>query len=514
MIIMVKPELLPLQPVNPQSIQGYDRYLPTAFDGSLSLLEKINKMIYEMNKISQVTNGFIEMWNKLLDWIVNEGLEDMVNEKLGEWLKDGTLEDIISDLLGNYFPKDYLEHQEVFGSVPNTERGEEDFIQGFSFNQQANEFYVSRKDNDRTDNIIYKYDLKTFAIKEAKRFSSSVGAYNEGLPYFYNSSDDLCFIVRTAYDHMTAIFNYRTGTLDTPFPCPGSSKHGMDNNQTVYFTHFGDAARVEGIFLYDLDSVKNGNPTLLRKIYFPNSIAEGEKIQSMTIIDDLIYVGHGKEFPQVSVINYLGDVLYHHEFDKQSLLNVIKKNVGNLNLSSFQYENEGMNFYKENDKIFPVMGHCILEMGRTYLTKLGNPIWDKVETDHYTTNVNGGVTWKDVKDFGTNVTNYGDDVTAQYMKDDKGFVELRGVVTYPRENTNPTESYGYDKILFTLPYPYKPFKNSFHSTVASGGADRRNKITVNKQGQVILNSVYDQGGTGKPFCSLDGIRFYIDSRPL
>lgn len=511
---MAKPDFSQLSSINILHMHEYEHYLPTAFDESLSLLQKVNKMLLEMNKMGLVVNDFIKMWNKLLEWITNEGLEDMVEKKLEEWLKDGTLQDILNDLLGNYNPFENLPHQEVLTSVNNTENGEPDFIQGFSINQNANELYVVRKDETKANNIIYRYNLTTGVIKDYKRFTTTTGTYNEGLPYFYNGSGDLCFIVRTSYDHMVAIFNYTTGTLGTPFVCQGSSKHGMDDRGYYYFAHFGDANRTEGIFIYDFDSVVSGNPQLIRKVYFPNSIADGEKIQSMCIIDGLIFCGHGKNYPQVSVINFTGDVVHHHGFNKGSLLNMIRQSNPNITITSAAYENEGMFFYKENGKLYPVMAHMISELGRTYFTKMGNPLWYDVVQQEYTKDVNGGVTWKDVTDFGSSdVVAYGEDVKPQYCKDDKGFVELRGVLTYTRENTDGSASYTYNKVLFTLPYPYKPYRNTFYSTPASGGADRRSRLSVNVNGEVKLESVYDQGGDAKPFCVLDGIRFYCDTRP-
>ena len=43
-----KPELLPVQQLKELYIQQYDTAIPTAFDESLSLLEKVNKMILQL----------------------------------------------------------------------------------------------------------------------------------------------------------------------------------------------------------------------------------------------------------------------------------------------------------------------------------------------------------------------------------------------------------------------------------------------------------------------------------
>lgn len=96
---MAKPDFLKLTPVTYQNTHEYEPYLPTAFNESLTLLQKVNKVIHEMNKIGKVTNDFVNMWNDLIEWIVGEGLEDMVNDKLDEWLEDGTMDKIINQKL-------------------------------------------------------------------------------------------------------------------------------------------------------------------------------------------------------------------------------------------------------------------------------------------------------------------------------------------------------------------------------------------------------------------------------
>ena len=293
----------------------------------------------------------------------------------------------------------------------------------------------------------------------------------------------------------------------------GLRLHGMDNNKNYYFTHFGDSDTVEGIYLYDLESVKNGTPSLLKKIYFPRNIADGEKVQTIGMIDDLIYLGHGKQYPQISVLNMSGDVIKEHSFEKTSLLDMLKVKNPDINLINYAYENEGTAFYVDNGKVFPVVGHMVSEMNKTYITKLGDPTDNKVKTKVYTTNVNGKLNWKPIP-FAAGVSNYGSDVPCQYAKDDHGWVHLRGVATYTRDvgDTDGTQSFTYNKLLFTLPYPYQTFQKAWFNTQASGGANRVNRIRADVGGDVVLESVYDQGGSATPFCVLDGIKIYIDTR--
>lgn len=83
-------------------IQEYERYLPTAFDESLTILEKMNKIIEYLNEIGVLVNGAFEQWEEIMDWILGDGLNQAVMEKLNQMLEDGSLEDLINvELLGS-----------------------------------------------------------------------------------------------------------------------------------------------------------------------------------------------------------------------------------------------------------------------------------------------------------------------------------------------------------------------------------------------------------------------------
>lgn len=94
---MVKPTLIGnTHPLPEMFVQQYERYLPTAFDESLTLLEKVNKVIGYLYEIGRITNEMLERWNEVYNWILNDGLEEAVKEKLEEWLLDGTLDGILN----------------------------------------------------------------------------------------------------------------------------------------------------------------------------------------------------------------------------------------------------------------------------------------------------------------------------------------------------------------------------------------------------------------------------------
>lgn len=96
---MVKPDITVWQPIPSLYEQGYERYLPTAFDGSMTILEKMNKIIHYLNSIGALLDNIGSQWNEIVEWVLGEGLENAVKDKLTEWLNDGTLANIMSQLI-------------------------------------------------------------------------------------------------------------------------------------------------------------------------------------------------------------------------------------------------------------------------------------------------------------------------------------------------------------------------------------------------------------------------------
>jgi hypothetical protein len=98
---MAKPVISGFNEMAELLIQKYERYLPTAFDESLSLLEKVNKIIQYLNETGVLVNGVVTQWNEVMEWVMNEGLEEEVNERLDEMTADGTLDAIINQNIFN-----------------------------------------------------------------------------------------------------------------------------------------------------------------------------------------------------------------------------------------------------------------------------------------------------------------------------------------------------------------------------------------------------------------------------
>lgn len=147
-------------------LQTYERYLPTAFDESLSLLEKVNKVIEYLNQIGKINNDVVTQWNSVMEWVMNEGLNGEVENKIETMTTDGTLyhllnHSILSDLSTE------LNTKADFSYVDNKVNTMSSQVQGF-YNTLTDLItaYPSGNTNNyvvKTDNYIYRWNGTTWA---------------------------------------------------------------------------------------------------------------------------------------------------------------------------------------------------------------------------------------------------------------------------------------------------------------------------------------------------------------
>lgn len=96
-------------------ITQYERYTPTAFDESLTLIEKMNKIIYDLNELGKLTNGVVEQWNEVMKWLVNDGLEGYVLETLEKWYEEGKFADLVIQVIESL--KEFGVSVKTYGAV-------------------------------------------------------------------------------------------------------------------------------------------------------------------------------------------------------------------------------------------------------------------------------------------------------------------------------------------------------------------------------------------------------------
>ena len=96
---MNKPKLTEFQRFARLTLAKYERYLPTAFDESLTLLEKMNKLIEYLNEMGILVNDVVDQWNEVMQWVISDGINDVVIDRLNEMVNDGTLQALINETI-------------------------------------------------------------------------------------------------------------------------------------------------------------------------------------------------------------------------------------------------------------------------------------------------------------------------------------------------------------------------------------------------------------------------------
>lgn len=76
-------------------IQKYERYLPTAFDESMSLVQKVNKVIIHLNQIGELTNDVVDQWNTIMQWFLEEGLSEAVENQFNTLVESGEFVELV-----------------------------------------------------------------------------------------------------------------------------------------------------------------------------------------------------------------------------------------------------------------------------------------------------------------------------------------------------------------------------------------------------------------------------------
>lgn len=415
-------------------------------------------------------------------------------------------------------PLDRLNYQKGIGAISARGLDGTSFIQGININQDKDELYVTRKVNPNSEMIITRYKYSTLKYIDHKSIkTNSSGAFNEGSPYFYNEQGDLCFIIRVNYDQIACIYNYTQDRKSKDFVLPGSSKHGTDLDGRYYFTHFGHSSDAFGVYVYDLDSVKEMKPKLIKMLRFDKEAMFDEKPQGITMVNDHFVLTRGETEPIITVLNFSGKIVQNFPLDKYSVQDMLATtlNDDSIEFSPPRYETEAACAIKGDDgNEYLVIPHIFYNNEKVYLTIAGDKTGYKVTTKEPIQN-KIYPKWNLVTDYKNGTSPYSeyDWEKPQYMMDSDGFITLRGIATYPRRNRNE-EWTAMNKVLFTLPYPYINYTNQNFKTVAGGNPEKANRIMISRNSSgltdVILVSTSDN--SDKPFCVLDGIRFYSETR--
>jgi hypothetical protein len=94
---MTIPSMNKLSTVFPIMIEKYEQFIPN-IEG-MGVPDKINAIIQYLNRIGKLSNDVVADWNKVMVWVMDEGLTDAINAKVDDMASKGTLDGLLQPFL-------------------------------------------------------------------------------------------------------------------------------------------------------------------------------------------------------------------------------------------------------------------------------------------------------------------------------------------------------------------------------------------------------------------------------
>jgi hypothetical protein len=94
---MTIPSMNKLNTVFPIMIEKYEQFIPN-IEG-MGVPDKINAIIQYLNRIGKLSNDVVADWNKVMVWVMDEGLTDNVNSKIDDMVSQGTFDVLLNGMM-------------------------------------------------------------------------------------------------------------------------------------------------------------------------------------------------------------------------------------------------------------------------------------------------------------------------------------------------------------------------------------------------------------------------------
>lgn len=220
------------------------------------------------------------------------------------------------------------------------------YMQGFSINKNTGELYGAFGGGSSAFQRFEVRDLATGAIKSKRTVPSDLLSYTEGLPYFYNNANHLCFIVRLQASANTTqtyqILDMETGDLSTPITINGKVRGDVSGNYYVTTDAYGSKA--SQFWIYDWQSVTRGSPQLLATIPISNPGKTPMKMQGVATTGSHFYLvgGDPTQDPTVAIYDNQGQLVSVRSWTRAEFMQAVNTSApGTLTISDFEWESEG-----------------------------------------------------------------------------------------------------------------------------------------------------------------------------
>lgn len=387
---MDKPKLTKFDIFSETTLHRYERYLPTAFDESLTLLEKMNKLIEMLNRLGLLTNGLIEEWQKVMDWVMNDGLSQAISDKLDQMVEDGTLAELISEqvfgwLTNNKQPTNAIFRKKPFLHLPmrfpdyNELVTKDDlknyYPSAFDIDWEKKELFIvslgaTKPSGVSEDRLITVYDIDTGKYKGC--FFAGVGG-GEGLVIKYENGHRYLYI---QHGRDLAAYNISELPANKSVMTP-ERKH----NVNVHWTYANDGKN----WLITQGGTEIGyKDQRTIHAYYNNSFSrlgfietkqkdwgyfnadeydQITKVQTMAIGNNKIYLGIGAYHADgattsrgqigLKVLDSSGELLESGLMDSQKVIDMFNAN----DIESDIMENEGVHVRRSDGAVFTLYVH-------------------------------------------------------------------------------------------------------------------------------------------------------------
>jgi hypothetical protein len=118
---MTVPSMNKLSTVFPIMIEKYEQFIPN-IEG-MGVPDKINAIIQYLNRIGKLSNDVVADWNKVMVWVMDEGLSDSVNMKIDDLISKGTFDELLSSSFENKVNVGHTDYNGVSSDNPMIEIG-------------------------------------------------------------------------------------------------------------------------------------------------------------------------------------------------------------------------------------------------------------------------------------------------------------------------------------------------------------------------------------------------------
>ena len=293
-------------------IQKYSMYLPTAFDESPTLLEKVNILIERINDVVNRTNDLTDFldeslhdqwelinelkddWEGMKEWLLNEGLENAVSEKLTEWYDDGLFSELFNNILlkdkpnRNEFPVNLLVYKDYKVGNNWTNALKEALKDNKHIVIPEGEFEFNNIDIPYSDTIIEGQGEKTVLIPLDESLFSAVGVKENEI----NITSDIKRQTNIIYvDNVNGLNPLDYILIKGQRDCLNEQDSGQEwtiGNRTssTHLLHFGEFLQIHQI---EENRLETNTKTIFPNYLHNNSQESSDKSRERSTIQRILF---------------------------------------------------------------------------------------------------------------------------------------------------------------------------------------------------------------------------------